>query len=132
MITYKDDQIPSSESIIELYHDAGLQRPLLDLERITRMYQNSDIVVTAWDKNNLIGIARSITDFCYSCYLADLAVRKSHQGQGVAKNLVILTKDIVGSQTTLLLLSSDNAIDFYKKIGFEHIPNKAFMIKRMH
>lgn len=132
MITYKDDQIPSSESIVELYRDAGLQRPLIDLERITKMYQHSDIVVTAWDKNDLIGIARSITDFCYSCYLADLAVRKSYQGQGVAKNLVNLTKNIVGIQTTLLLLSSDNAIDFYKKIGFEHIPHKAFMIKRMY
>lgn len=130
MITYQHNEIPSSEIIADLYCNAGLRRPTDDLERIKKMYDHSNLVITAWDKKNLVGIARSITDFCYSCYLSDLAVRTSYHGQGIGKQLVELTKKIIGPQTTLLLLSAENAIDFYKNIGFEHIPHHAFRINR--
>lgn len=35
---------------------------------------DADITVTAWDGEMLVGIARTLTDFSYAAYLADLAV----------------------------------------------------------
>lgn len=130
MIIYQFDEIPPAELIIDLYRSAGLQRPIDNMHRIAKMYHHSDLVITAWEAEKLVGIARSITDFCYSCYLSDLAICPSHQSQGIGRHLVKLTKQAVGPQTMLLLVSADNAIDFYKKINLEHIPQKAFMIKR--
>jgi len=43
------------------------------------MIKNSNLVVSAWDGDNLVGIARSMTDFHYACYLSDLAVDKKYQ-----------------------------------------------------
>lgn len=45
------------------------------------MYKNSNLIVSAWLNNELIGISRSITDFCYACYLSDLAVKREYQKQ---------------------------------------------------
>ena len=128
-ITYKTNIIPSTDSIIELYKSAGLNRPVDDKERISNMYVDSNLVITAWDKELLIGVARSLTDFCYCCYLSDLAVKKKYQSQGIGKQLIALTREKIGPHTMLLLLSVPGAMEYYPKIGFEKVDN-GFIIKR--
>lgn len=93
------------------------------------MYTNSNLIVTAWDKDNLVGIARSLTDFCYCCYLSDLAVRKEYQKRGIGKKLLELTKDKIGEPTMLLLLSAPAAMDYYPKVGLQKV-NNGFIINR--
>lgn len=73
-IIYKTGIIPAAEQVIELYNKAGLPRPTDDKERIQKMYDNSNLVITAWDNDKLVGVSRSITDWVWCCYLADLAV----------------------------------------------------------
>jgi predicted N-acetyltransferase YhbS len=93
------------------------------------MYANSNLVATAWDEDKLVGVSRSLTDFCYCCYLSDLAVRKDYQSNGIGKKLIELTKNIIGEQTTLILLAAPAAMDYYPKVGFQKIDN-GFIIKR--
>ena len=128
-ITYKLDIIPDAEKIIDLYKSSGINRPIADKERIAKMYANSNLIVTAWDMSKLVGISRSLTDFCYSCYLSDLAVRKEYQKHGIGKKLIALTKEKIGEQTMLLLLAAPAAMDYYPKVGFENVEN-GFIIKR--
>lgn len=129
VITYKLDTIPETENIIDLYNSSGIDRPTADKERITQMYANSNLIVTAWDQEKLVGISRSLTDFCFCCYLSDLAVRKEYQKHGIGKKLISLTKEKIGDQTMLLLLSAPTAIDYYPKVGFQKVDN-GFIIKR--
>ena len=128
-ITYKLDIIPDTEKIIDLYKSSGINRPIADKERIAKMYANSNLIVTAWDVSKLVGISRSLTDFCYSCYLSDLAVRKEYQKHGIGKKLIALTKEKIGEHTMLLLLAAPAAMDYYPKVGFEPVEN-GFIIKR--
>jgi N-acetylglutamate synthase-like GNAT family acetyltransferase len=128
-ISYKLDTIPDTGIIIELYNSSGINRPTTDKERITKMYSNSNLIVTAWDKDKLVGISRSLTDFCYCCYLSDLAVRKEYQKYGIGKKLISLTKENIGDQVMLLLLSAKTAMDYYPKVGFQKVDN-GFIIKR--
>lgn len=128
-ITYKSDLTPDTQQIINLYDSSGINRPTADRERIEKMYANSNLVVTAWDGETLVGIARSLTDFCYACYLSDLAVRKEYQKDGIGRQLIALTKEIIGEQSMLLLLSAPAAMDYYPKVGFDKVDN-GFMIKR--
>lgn len=129
-ITYKFDLIPSTDSIIDLYKSAGLNRPVDDKDRIYKMYAHSNLVLTAWAGNQLVGIARSLTDSCYCCYLSDLAVRKEYQKEGIGKKLIALTKEKIGDQTMLLLLSAPAAMDYYPKVGFKKVEN-GFIINRV-
>ncbi|MEJ7626243.1 MAG: GNAT family N-acetyltransferase [Ferruginibacter sp.] len=117
-ITYEFNKIPSPEQVIELYENAGLPRPTNDVERIRKMYENSDIIITAWHKDLLVGISRSITDWVWSCYLADLAVRNDYKKAGIGKQLIDLTKEKVGKQSMILLLSVPGAMEYYPKVGF--------------
>jgi len=128
-ITYQTGIIPPPEEISALYESAGLKRPTTDLERMQLIYENSNLVITAWDAIQLVGISRSTTDFYWSCYLADLAVRKEYQSSGIGKKLLELTKEAVGDQCTLLLLSAPGAMEYYPKIGLETVSN-GFIIHR--
>lgn len=130
-ITYKITAVPALDDIIEVYKSSGINRPITDRKRIQQMYEHSNLIATAWDDNKLIGIARSLTDFCYCCYLSDLAVSKSFQKQGIGKSLVQLTKSHIGETVTLILLAAPEAINYYSKIGMTCIDN-GFIIRRTH
>ncbi|MEO7922690.1 MAG: GNAT family N-acetyltransferase [Chitinophagaceae bacterium] len=128
-ISYRYDIIPSPEQVIELYDEAGLPRPTSDKERIAKMYESSNLVVTAWDKDKLVGVSRSITDWVWSCYLADLAVSPGYKQSGIGKKLIGLTKEKVGEQVMILLLSVPTAMEYYPKVGFIK-EDRAFTILR--
>jgi len=128
-ITYQTGLIPDTKDIVEVYRSSGIKRPVEDLARIANMYANSNLIVTAWTGSKLVGISRSITDFYYCCYLSDLAVRKEYQKTGIGRELIALTKEQIGTQVALILLSAPAAMDYYPKVGFDKIDN-GYMIKR--
>jgi ribosomal protein S18 acetylase RimI-like enzyme len=128
-ITYQTNITPTSRQVIELYENAGLPRPTHDEERIKLMYQNSNLIVTAWENEKLVGVSRCITDWVWSCYLADLAVSNDYQKLGIGKKLVDITKEKVGEQTMILLLSVPTAMSYYPKIGFDK-EDRSFAISR--
>jgi predicted N-acetyltransferase YhbS len=113
------------EQVIELYRAStlGERRPIDDRERFAGMLQNANLVITAWDGGMLVGIARSLTDFNFFTYLADLAVRVSHQKQGIGKGLMRQTQIHGGAKTSLLLLSAPAAEEYYPRTGFSRAPN---------
>ena len=128
-IVYKTDTTPATAAIIELYNSSGINRPVNDKERIAKMYANSNLIVTAWHEGNLVGISRSLTDFCYCCYLSDLAVRREYQNCGIGRRLIQLTKERAGELSNLILLSAEPALEYYPKVGFQKAGN-GFVIKR--
>lgn len=129
-ITYKLDTTPEVELIIDLYNSSGINRPTKDKDRIAKMFAHSNLIVTAWDNDKLVGIARSLTDFSYCCYLSDIAVRQEYKSAGIGKQLIALTKEKIGEQTMLLLLSAPAAMNYYPKLNFEKVEN-GFILKRM-
>ena len=128
-ITYKTDVKPTTQQIIDLYNSSGLKRPTDDAERIAKIYENSNLVITAWDGDLLVGVSRTITDFYYTSYLADLAVKLEYQKEGIGKKLLYLTKETLGDQCMMLLLSAPTAMEYYPKIGMDTVTN-GFIINR--
>jgi predicted N-acetyltransferase YhbS len=82
------------------------------------MLHHANLVVTAWDEDLLVGIARTLSDFAYVGYLADLAVRASHQRQGIGTALIQKTREQMVSRSMLVLLSAPRAVAYYPKMGF--------------
>ena len=95
------------------------RRPAQDLDRLTRMLQQADLVVTARDGARLVGVSRALTDFSYCCYLSDLAVASAYQHQGIGKRLIEETHRAAGQETTLILLAAPAAEGYYPKIGMK-------------
>lgn len=129
VITYRAGNDLDLETVRELYRAStlGERRPIEDRERMGAMLRNANLVVSAWDGELLVGIARSLTDFVYCTYLSDLAVRLSHQRQGIGRELVRRTQEL-GGQAAVILLSAPKAVDYYPRIGLSQHPS-AWMLK---
>lgn len=96
----------------------GERRPLGDIECLKGMLANSNLIVTAWVEEELVGIARSVTDFFYCCYLSDLAVDQTFKGFGIGKTLQVKTQEQLGPRCKLILLSAPGANSYYPHIGY--------------
>jgi len=123
MIVYRTGNGLDLEAVIELYQAStlGERRPVEDRERMRLMLLNANLVITAWDGDRLVGIARSVSDFSYATYLSDLAVRSSHQKQGIGRELIRRTQE-AGGKAAVILLSAPKAVDYYPHLGFAHHP----------
>ena len=129
MITYHDDRRPEREQARELYRASTLarRRPVDDDARFEAMLEHANLIVTAWDGERLLGISRSLTDFAWTTYHADLAVREDHQRRGNGRELIRRTR-AAAPQATLVLLAAPAAERYYPRIGFTHMP-QAWMLR---
>ena len=100
----------------------GERRPVDDLECLEGMISNSNLTVSAWVDGKLIGLARSITDFNYACYLSDLAVDQNYQKLGIGKKLQMLTQGELNHNCKLILISAPLANEYYASIGYSNNP----------
>ena len=96
----------------------GERRPIEDEECLAGMINNSNLIISAWHEDKLIGISRCVTDFHYCCYLSDLAVDQEYQNQGIGKELQIQTQNQLGPKCKLILISAPAANNYYQQIGF--------------
>ena len=123
-ITYRQGNALNLEQVIDLYRAStlGERRPIENSSVMQDMLANASLVISAWDGDRLVGISRTLTDFAYVAYLADLAVHLDYQHQGIGSELVQQTRAAVKPTCFLTLLSAPAANDFYPKIGFEQHP----------
>jgi len=95
------------------------RRPVDDPKSVNAMLRHANLLCTAWDGDKLVGVARSVTDFEYCCYLSDLAVDMAYHKQGIGRQLIALTKSKLGHKAKIILLAAPKAADFYPRIGFD-------------
>ena len=99
------------------------RRPVDDRKRLAGMLRHANLICTAWDSDLLVGVARSVTDFDYCCYLSDLAVDQAYQRKGIGKGLIRLTQAALGPTCKIILLSAPKAQKYYPKLGFSAHPS---------
>lgn len=129
-ITLRINRPCTPEEAADVFRRSGIRRPYHDLERIQRMLDHADELITAYDGNRLIGLLRAITDYAYCCYISDIAVDLQYQGLGIGKSLLNALRDKLGeTEIQYVLTSAPKATGFYEKTGFERAEN-AYVIKR--
>lgn len=123
-VTYRVNQPITTEQFIDLLKASALseRRPIEDRQCMEGMVNNSNLLVSAWRGEKLIGVARSLTDFHYACYLSDLAVDRQYQKQGIGKQLQIITQRQLGEKCQLILVAAPAAHSYYGHIGFTNNP----------
>ena len=95
------------------------RRPVQDAHCVQAMLDHANLLCTAWDGARLVGVARSVTDFAYCCYLSDLAVDRAYQRRGIGRELIRLTRSRLGPRANLILLAAPKAEAYYPKLGFQ-------------
>lgn len=121
-ITYRLEPNLSAIEFIDVLRRSTLaeRRPADDVARIESMLRNADIVVAARDEDEqLVGVARALSDFAYCTYLSDLAVSIECQRQGIGKRLIELVRETGGEHVALILLAAPAAQQYYPHIGMD-------------
>lgn len=130
-VTYRSDAVITADQFIDVLKRSTLdeRRPVNSPERIQKMLDYGNVLITAWDGDLLIGVSRALSDFSFCCYLSDLAVDKSYQNKGIGKQLIAETHRVAGHLTSLILLAAPAAAEYYPKIGMERFTD-CFIIRR--
>ena len=120
MIEYKIENDLGVDEFREILISSGLaeRRPAGDRERLEKMVEYANLIITARDCGKLVGVARSLSDYTFCTYLSDLAVAIDYQKKGIGKKLIGMTRS-AAPQAKIILLAAPAAIDYYAKIGME-------------
>ena len=60
-------------------------RTIYDLKKCLA---NSDVIVSLWVGNKIVGFGRALTDVIYRCVLWDIVIDRNHQGKGFGTLIV--------------------------------------------
>jgi ribosomal protein S18 acetylase RimI-like enzyme len=118
MISYRLGNDLDLDACIDVYRSStlGVHRPVDDRETMRAMFAAANLVVSAWDGERVVGIARSLSDFVFCTYLSDLAVRLEYQRQGIGKELMRRTQK-AGKSATVFLFAAPAAVAYYEHLG---------------
>lgn len=130
MITYQNNKDIHLDSFIDVFRRStlGERRPIDDRKIMQAMLLHGDVLITAWDGEKMVGLARTLTDYAYVAYLADLAVDTAYQRQGIGAELIKRTEAALEETCFITLLSAPKANEYYPKMGFTHHP-RAWTLK---
>lgn len=128
-IEYSSEVRPDVDSFTGLLRRStlGERRPIQDSATMRAMIEGADVFITAWDGETLVGVARTLTDFRYVAYLADLAVDQAYQRKGIGRELIRRTQSELEPTCFITLLAAPKANEYYGRLGFLNNP-RAWML----
>jgi len=93
---------------------------------------NSDVIISLWVDNEIVGFGRALTDGIYRGVLWDIVIDQNHQGKGYGKlivNNLLSTKKI--RDTKKLYLMTTNKRLFYSQLDFKEVISQNLLIREM-
>jgi GNAT superfamily N-acetyltransferase len=108
--------------ILTLYRRAPLMRSVHDPAKVESMFAEATFVLSAWQADRLVGVARVLSDRVLFSYLCDLAVEPDVQGVGIGRALVDAILERCAG-TELMLRDSEISTPFYERMGFTRVAN---------
>ena len=103
-------------------------RSLLDLQRAVA---GSDVVITAWRGDRLVGCVRVLTDFVFRAVLCDVIVHPSYRRQGLGR---LLVEEVTGhprlARVQKFTLLTSTARSFYERLGWKRYPGEGMIFER--
>jgi ribosomal protein S18 acetylase RimI-like enzyme len=116
----KENVIPDLKDLIDLYNIVGWKNYTNNPDMLEKAYENSLYILTAWDKEKLIGALRIVGDGYSIIYIQDIVVLEEYQHTGIGSKLMTdaISKYKNVYQKVLLTENESSTKAFYEKIGF--------------
>ncbi|MCK5128963.1 MAG: GNAT family N-acetyltransferase [Clostridiales bacterium] len=119
-MNYKKNIKIAIADIEHLYQDAGWFAYTNDLDKLQRAFENSSLVVSAWENDELVGVIRVISDNNTIAYIQDILVLESHKRAGIGTKLLSMALEQFKDVRQKVLLTDNTTIskEFYEANGF--------------
>lgn len=123
----RDVPIPTLRAL----HDTAPWAAGRSRAQLRTLLRHSDIFLTAWDGETLIGCARVLTDFTVRALICDVIVAPEHQGRGIGRMLVdaVETHPALRNVEMLSLFTTEKRA-FYAHLGWEEHPGHGMILRR--
>ena len=105
------------------------RRTISDLKKCLA---NSDVIISLWVGNEIVGFGRALTDGIYRGVLWDIVIDKNHQGKGFGTLIVnnLLSSKKIKNTKKLYLMTTDKK-NFYSQFNFEEVTSQDLMIRKI-
>ncbi len=118
MIKYIEEKTFTQDQVQELFRSVGW----ISAEYPQRLYKalmNSQTVLTAWDSDRLVGLARVLDDSELVAFVHYVLVHPEYQGQKIAGNMVEYIRDKYKNYMYIEGMPEDSRnVAFYERHGF--------------
>ncbi len=124
-IRYTTDKEFTKEQIVALFRSVGWHSADYP-SRLFKALMGSSLVITAWDGDALVGLARALDDGELVAYLKYLLVEPSHQGAGIASRMLRMVREHYRDYLYIDVMPDErrNAA-FYQRNGFSLLQDGA-------
>ena len=118
MIKYTEEKTFTQDQVQELFKSVGW----ISAEYPQRLYKalmNSQTVLTAWDGERLVGLARVLDDSELVAFVHYVLVHPEYQGRKIAGNMVKYIRDKYRNYLYIEGMPEDSKnVAFYERHGF--------------
>ena len=93
---------------------------------------NSDVVISLWVGQEIVGFGRALTDGIYRGVLWDIVIDQNHQGKGFGTLIVktLLSSEKIKNTKKLYLMTTNKEL-FYSKFNFEEVTTQNLLIREI-
>lgn len=118
MITFSERKDVDPAQLLRLYAQAPWAGGRSH-EGIREMLAQTDLALSAWDGERLVGFGRVLTDYVYRASIWDVIVDEAYQGQDIGTEIMqrILHHPSL-KRVELFWLCTRDKQAFYEKLGF--------------
>ena len=102
------------------------------IKDLKKCLANSDIIVSLWVSDEIVGFGRALTDGIYRGVLWDIVIDQNFQGKGFGK---LIVKSLLSSKkiknTKKLYLMTTNKKLFYSQLDFKEVVSQNLLIREI-
>ena len=93
---------------------------------------NSDVIVSLWIGNQIVGFGRALTDGIYRGVLWDIVIDQNHQGKGFGSLIVknLLSSEKIKNTKKLYLMTTNKKL-FYSQFDFKEVNSQNLLIREI-
>ena len=126
-IIYRE-KLPPPADYHQLFETTGWNQSYrANADELFRAISSSWYTLAAYDKDELVGFGRVVSDGVLYALICDLIVKPSFQGQGIGSTLLnkLIDRCRQLQVRVIWLFSAKGKSSFYEKFGFEERPADA-------
>ena len=103
-----------------------------NIKDLKKCLANSDVVISIWVGNEIVGFGRALTDGIYRGVLWDIVIDQNYQSKGYG---TLIVKSLLSSKkiknTKKLYLMTTNKKLFYSKHDFKEVNSQDLLIREV-
>ena len=103
-----------------------------NINDLRKCLANSDVIVSIWNRNEIVGFGRALSDGVYRGVLWDIVIDQNHQGKGYGKLIVknLLESNKIKNTKKIYLMTTNKKL-FYSQVDFKEVSSQNLLIREI-